>query len=217
MMLKPNVQLDLYENGKLIDGRTGHNAWTNHGRAWLAHVISLSSVDPDVAESPYRVRYMGFGIGGVRQPVGGVADVVPFSVSYPAGFDTNATTGHSYNKDFVIVPDILTLERPVRVTGSALAYPGVFGDVWLVDTPHLFFTHTSAYDLVVHAILDGTAGDVAYAPFTHVPLSEVALFSDEPAVDPLVPFSALLTYFSFDPLVLTATRVLEVSWTISFP
>jgi hypothetical protein len=215
--VKVNVHIKVYEQGRLIEERVGHNNWVNRGRAWLANVISMSSFGPDVPEAPYHVRYMGFGIGGVRQPIG-LADVAPLSVSYPAGFDPNATAGHAYNKDFPISPEISTLERPVRITGGVLPYAAAPPwDIWLVDTPDLFFTHPTLYQLGVHATLDGPAGDVAYAPFTDVPLSEIALFSDEPSVSPLIPYSPILTYFSFDPVWFTAARVLEVSWYIHFP
>lgn len=211
-----NVLIKVFERGKLRETRSGHNVWVDRGNEYLASMIAYASFGPDTPERNERVRYMGVGIGGVEQALLSIANSAPLSTSYPAGSDPHATTGNEYSDTYPIDPLIGTLERPIRVTGGSTAYPGDPGDVWLIDAPNFWSTHASLYELTLHGLLDGPAGDVIYAPFTQMPLSEVGLFTDEAGVDISDPFSPLVAYFSFDTIVMTTDVVLELVWSVKF-
>ncbi len=215
--MKDNVFIKVFERGKLRTTRSGHNVWVENGNQFLAQLISFLQFSPDVPERTDRVRYMGFGIGSVAQGDISSVSAPPFSTSYPAGDDPNATTGNTYNKDYPISPMISTLERPVRVTGGTNPYSTAPpSDIWLVEHPDFFTTHQSLTSVNFHGIVSGPDGDVAYGPFTSVPLSEVGLFTDAVPVSPFVPFSPLVAYFSFDTIPMTPDTVVELIWTVSF-
>lgn len=215
--MSDNVLIKVSRGGELVETRRGHNVWVDRGRAYLARMIALSSVVPEVPEETARLRYVGLGIGGFSQSQPGIANSPPFSVAYPAGADPNATSGSTYRSDFSVNPPISTLERPVRISGGSNPYATAAGtDVWLVDTPSFFVTHLSLTEVTVHAIIDGPGGDVAYGSFTQVPLSEVALFTDEGSTDVNTPFSPLVAYFNFATILFEATTTLEFVWSVKF-
>lgn len=131
--------------------------------------------------------------------------------------------GNKYNADFPFIlygSDYLpigTLERPVRISGGSTPYPGNPGtDLWLIDDPNLWFTHTAYNELTVHGVVDGSAGDVIYSPFTQMPLSEVGLLVDETSVDPDTAYSPVVAYFPFDTILFTSAIRLEFIWTVRF-
>jgi len=198
--VKQNLKLLLRERGKIVDRREGHNIFLDLGREWLAQLIAFQSLNPDVPFRDDRIRYMGFGIGGNRQLQLGAANSPPISPPYVgtnAQTDTDAT--------------VTTIERPVRVSGSATAYPGVAGDMWLgiigsadpLSSPtqvtfRRFFTQV----------------EVSYGSFISVPLSEVGLFTS--AADPNNHQNTMVAYDTFDTISKTSAFELEVIWTIRF-
>lgn len=221
-----NVSILVRERGKIVERRAVHNTWVERGDVFLASSIALSAFGPDIPEREDRIRYLGVGIGGYQQGA-----LIPAAVdtAYPAGSDPFATTGVEYREDFPFIHDsgppvthspLTTLERPVRITGGSNPYStAAVSDRWLVDTPKFFVTHLTLSELTVHATIDCTAGDVVYGSFTDVPISEAGLFTDEVAVDPLdgtTPFKPLMAYVTFDTISLSASRVLELIWSVRF-
>lgn len=202
-----------------------------------------------------RVRYMGFGIGGVKQSAISVINSSPIVDSYGVGADPNATTGNEYNAEFPVNPPITTLERPVRITGgTAGQYPVGAPNIWLAQPPPFGFstvrggdvgvlspappvipvpvppgppavlpTYTAGVDtgrIIFRSRIDTNAGELVYAPFTQIPLSEIGLFLNSADVnDPFNkpgPFEGhLVAYHSFATIVIVVGMVLEFSWTVS--
>lgn len=215
-----NVEIRVFRHGKLDEVRKGHNVWVERGRQYLAEQVSLTSFGPDVPERDDHLRYLGVGIGGQFSDAS--ANVPPLSTGYPGGSDPFGTSGNEYREDFPVIMSggsyqpISTLERPVRISGGSTPYPGAGGDVWLVDTPNFFVTHPTTTELAVHARIDGTAGDVAYAPFTDVPLTEAGLFTDEAGVGINTDFSPLVAYITFGTIFINSSVVLEFIWSVKF-
>lgn len=197
-----NLELTLRERGKRIGApqRRVHNIWLDLGREYLASMIAYSSFSPLTAERNDRVRYMGLGIGGSRQLAPGTAGSEPMSSSYP-GSNVQTDTDTS----------VLRLERPVRLTGGSVAYPGVVTDTWLgqVQAPAQHPTPTSTTFRRLFGLLD-----ISYLPFMTVPLSEVGLFTS--AASPTVYNNTMVAYDTFDTLSKTDAFELEVVWTIRF-
>lgn len=216
--MKANVEIIVRERGKIVQRHEGHNVWVDLGEEYLAELISLTSHDPDVPERSDRVKYMGFGIGGAEQTMLSTVNSPPFSTSYPAGSDPNATTGNEYRDSVPVQPPITTLERPVRISGGTTAYPGAGSDVWLVGPPSdAFFSHPSPGKFKMTAFVSGTSGDIVYSPFdaTGVPISEAGLFTSA-ATTPGEPFNTLVAYHSFGTILLTTTTDIDFLWTVSF-
>src|SRR5262245_18012528 len=80
--VKQNVRIIARERGKLVTERVGHNIFLNLGREWLAQLISLASVGPDVGERDDRVKYIALGIGGTRQLALAHANTAPYGTIY---------------------------------------------------------------------------------------------------------------------------------------
>jgi len=215
--MRGNVRITIRERGKIVGRREGHNVWVDLGEKYLAEVISLSAFGPDTPERDDRLKYVGLGIGGAEQSLFTIASSPPYSTSYPAGADPNATTGNEYRDDVPTQPLVTTLERPVRVSGGSTAYPGAGSDVWLVGPPKILTLHPALTKVEIVAFVDGTAGDVVYSPFDTLgmPLSEAGLFLSSVTV-PGVPFNPLVAYHTFDTINLTTAVDLEFSWTVSF-
>lgn len=198
--VKQNLRLVARERGKIVTVREGHNIFLNLGREWLAHLISLSSLDPDVAERSDRVKYMGLGIGGTRQLALAHANSAPYGTAYGG---TNIQTDTD--------PLVTALERPVRISGSQTPYPGLAGDIWIgaVQAPP---THTTATQTTFRRLF-GQA-EVSYASFSSVPLSEIALFTS--ASDPQNFANTAIAYDTFDTISKTGEIELEAVWTLKF-
>ncbi len=198
--VKQNLKLLVRERGKIVARREGHNIFLDLGREWLAQLISLQSISPDVAYREDRVRYMGFGIGGNRQLQLSAANAAPISPPYVG---TNAQTDTDVG--------VTTLERPVRVSGSSTVYPGIAGDQWLGTIgsadPLTVPTPTTFRRLFTQA-------EISYGPFISVPLSEVGLFTS--AADPGNHQNTMIAYDTFDTISKTTAFELEVIWTIRF-
>lgn len=197
-----NLELTMRERGKLVCApqRRIHNIWLNLGREYLASLIAYSSFSPLTPERNDRIRYMGLGIGGSRQLAPGTANTPPVASAYP-GSNAQVDTD----------PNVLRLERPVRVSGSSTAYPGSASDVWLgqVQAPPQHPTTTSTTFRRLFGLLE-----VSYLPFQSVPLSEVGLFTD--AANPNIYNNTMVAYDTFDTLSKTDAFELEVAWTIRF-
>lgn len=214
-MSSNNVELLIYRHGRLEGARSAHNVWVDRGREYLAGLVHLTSFGPDTPERNDRIRYVGVGIGGQHTDFG-LSSAAPLDTSYPVGADPHGTAGNAYREDYPVDPLITTLERPVRISGGSTAYPGAGSDVWLVDTPNFFVTHISTTELTVHAVIDGAAGDVVYAPFTQMPLSEAGLFTDQAGIDVNTPFNPLVAYVTFGTILLNSSVTLEIIWSVRF-
>ena len=198
--VKQNLFITARDRGKIIARREGHNIWLNLGREYLASLISYASFNPITTERDDRIRYMGFGIGGTRQVAPGVANAAPISPPYTG-------TNNQTDTD----PTITVIERPVRLSGSSSAYPGLAGDVWTgqVQAPA---THAAATETTFKRLF--TQEEISYAPFLSVPLSEIGLFTS--AANPNYYLNTIIAYDCFDTLSKTVAFELEVVWTIRF-
>ena len=198
--VKQNLSLIARERGKIVARRDGHNIWLDLGREYLAQLISLASFSPDVPVRDDRIKYMGVGIGGTRQLALSTANSAPISPPYVGA---NVQTDSD--------PTVTTLERPVRVSGSSTAYPGIAGDEWVgqVQVPPDFAVSTQ---VTFRRVFSGP--EVSYGPFLSVPLSEVALFTN--AAAPVNYLNTAVAYDTFDTLSKTAAIDIEAVWTIRF-
>lgn len=198
--VKQNLSIVARERGKIMERRDGHNIWLNLGREYLASLISYASYSPLTTERDDRVRYMGFGIGGTRQVAPSIANNAPISPPYVGTnlqTDANAT--------------VTVLERPVRISGSSSAYPGLAGDAWLgqVQAPPV---HTTATQVTFTRLF--TQNEISYPPFLSVPLSEIGLFTN--AANPENYLNQMIAYDTFDTISKTTAFEIEVDWTIRF-
>jgi len=188
--VKQNLHIIARERGKIVAQRDGHNIWVDLGREWLARLIGYASLGPDVPEEDFRVKYMGFGIGGTRQLAPATANSPPISPPY---------TGSNLQTD--IDPTVVRLERPVRISAAA----------WIgqVQFPP---DHDSVFHTTFHRLF--TQSEVSYGSFLTVPLSEVGLFTAD--ADPGVGDNTLIAYDTFDTISKTTSVEIEVVWTIRF-
>jgi hypothetical protein len=143
---------------------------------------------------------MGVGIGGNQQIALSTVNSPPLVTAYPG---TNAQTDTD--------PTVTALERPVRISGGSLPYPGSVGDVWLgqVQAPATHITATQ----VTFSHLFGEL-DVSYNPFLVVPLSEIMLFTY--AAAPNVYNNTGVAYDTFPSISKTNAFSLEVDWSVLF-
>ena len=203
----------IFEYGELVDVRTGHNVWVDRGREYLANMMGYATHNPDTLEEDRRIRYMGVGIGSREQSLLGIATSPPISTAYPVPVAPNSTTGFDFWEAYPTSPAITTLERPVRVSGTVNPIPQP-SDVWLVDEPNLFFTHLTPYELTVHAVIDGSSGDVVYSTLTQMPLSEAGLFFSDADVNEEL--NQVVAYHSFATILLNVNVRLEFIWSVRF-
>ncbi len=198
IQVKNNLSLVCRERGKIIERRDGHNIWLDLGREYLAKLVALQSYGPDVPFTDARIKYFGFGIGGTRQLALATANAAPISPPY-VGANTQTDDD----------PLILTVERPVRLSGSTTAYPGIVGDKWL---GRITSADPTALPKQVTFRRVFTQMEVSYGPFVTVPLSEVALFTSD--ADPENYKNNPVAYDTFDTLSKTSAIDIEVVWTI---
>ena len=198
--VKSNLVITVRERGKIVTTREGHNIFLDLGREWLAKLIGFSSLSPDVPESDARIKYIGFGIGGVQQIALAWANSPPLVTPYQG---TNAQDDAT--------PTVTTLERPVRVSGGSNDYPGVAGDVWIgqVQAPP---THSPTTSTIFRRLF--LLNEISYNPFLSVPLSEVMLFTSD--ADPESYLNNGVAYDTFDTISKTPDFEIEVVWTIEF-
>lgn len=162
-----------------------------------------------------RIKYMGFGIGGVKQSSSTVF-AAPLNTSYPPGSDPAATTGSEYNSEYPLAPLITSLERPVRISGGSTPYPGDPGDVWLVQAPQFSSYVLGTDTLLFVGKVDAAGGEILYGPFSGMPLSEVGLFLSDASLASPYNAGKLVAYHSFGTISLTPGIQLELIWTVSF-
>lgn len=199
--VKNNLKLIARERGKIVARREGHNIWLDIGREYLASVIALASYGPDVPQRNDRVKYMGFGIGGTRQIAPAMANVPPMSTAYPGA-----------NVQTDLDPEVIRLERPVRISGGTTPSPGGAGDVWLgtIQAPAI---HTTPREVTFRRLF--TQSEVSYSTFSSVPLSEVGLYTSL-----AVPIGTIsnspVAYDTFDTISKTGAFEIEVEWTVRF-
>lgn len=198
--VKQNLKLIARERGKIVARREGHNIWVNLGSEFLAQLIAYSDMSPLTPYRDDRTRYMGLGIGGNRQLALPTANGAPYVTAYPG---TNAQVDTD--------PDVVRLERPVRIGGTTSAPPYNVSDEWLaqVQAPPTFPTARSVKFQRLF-----TETQVSYGTFTTVPLSEVGLFTNAAAVN--VFNNTLIAYDTFETLTKTDAIALQVDWTIRF-
>lgn len=212
--MKPNVFIRGRKHGKLFYSWEGHNTWTEVGRTYLARMMAYQSLSPDVPFETKRLKHMAFGIGGNLQSM--VIDPVA-DTAYPAGADPNATNGKEYNHLYPIEPLISTLERPVRISGGSNPYATAAPtDVWATDPtpPKFLVTNPAVGQVTVRFFIEPLSGDLVYAPFTEIPLSEAGLMLSD--VDVNEPFEQVIAYVNFATLLLVAQAEVEVTWNINF-
>lgn len=198
--VRSNLFLTVRERGKIVDRREGHNIFLDYGREWLAGLIAYKAFGPDVPEDERRVRYMGFGIGGVRQIAPTFANTAPLSDYGPVGGFTQSDTD----------PTLLRLERPVRISGAGTA-GNQPGDIWVgqVQAPP---THPTPTSTTFKRLF--TSEEISYSPYVSVPLSEIGLFLH--GINTNYPYNSIIAYDTFDTLSKTTAFELEVSWTLRF-
>jgi hypothetical protein len=198
--VKNNIHMVMRERGKIIGRRESHNIWLNLGREYLASLLAYSSFSPLTPERNDRIAYMGVGIGGNQQIALTTANTPPLVTAYPG-------TNNQTDTD----PTVTALERPVRISGGSLPYPGSGGDVWLgqVQAPAVHATATQ----VTFSHLFGET-DISYNPFLIVPLSEIMLFTYN--ASPNVYNNTGVAYDTFPSISKTNAFSLEVDWTVLF-
>jgi len=214
---KSNLHFTVYnERGKRVALRRGHNIFLTLGRQWLPDLISYSALPAGAPPAPLPVtrtdsrgvRYVGLGIGGDSQSDLALANASPLVDHYPG---TNVQTDDD--------PGITSLERPVRITaatpGSPAAYPAYdAADVWLgqLAAPPTKPTTTS-----VRFVRLFTAGEVAFGPFTSVPISEAGLFLHSDSASYVHnPTNPPFAYDTVDTFHITSGFSIQMEWELRF-
>jgi len=216
-LARSNLTLTAYnERGKRVGWRKGHNIFLTLGRTWLPDLVSYSAlpagtpppVGPVTRTDSRGVRYMGLGIGGDRQSNLALADASPLVDHYPG---TNVQTDTD--------PGVVALERPVRITaatpGSPALPPGYdAGDVWLgqIAAPP---TKPNATTVRFSRLF--TSGEVAFGPFTSVPISEIGLFLHSDSATYIYTYNnAPFAYDTFDTFHIRSGFGVLAEWELRF-
>ncbi len=214
---KSNLRLTLYnERGKREGWVKGHNIFLTLGRSWLPDLISYSSlpagdptpVGPVTRTDSRGVRYMGLGMGGDRQSNTALANASPLVDHYPG---TNEQTDTD--------PAVSALERPVRISAATPGSPALpptydAGDVWLgqIAAPPVKPNATS----VRFSRLFNT-GEVAFGPFTSVPIAEIGLFLHSDSATYIHTYNnPPFAYDTFDTFHIRSGFGLLVEWELRF-
>ena len=184
--MKNNIEIILRERGKIVSRTESHNIWALAGQRWLSQLVSL---DPD--DEPYadnRLRYLAFGIGGIKQN-SSLACIPPMSTEYPGT-----------NRQTAIDKDIEKLERPCRV------HPGSF--LKAIDVMEMPNTTT------LRCITDFSPMDLSFDAglFRQIPLSEVGLVANTKNVSDKEHFT--VGYNTFPTIMKSNTHDMQVIWTI---
>lgn len=221
-----NVCIEAFERGKRVARRDVHNVWTTHGREYLAELIALSSMGPDVPERVAGVKYIGFGMGGSRQNQRAMVTGAPLSTVYPVG---STPHGSSFEFRADMYPSVQSLEMPVPADASSVAdsYTNHSGISWRFvfahasdvrswaahphPLPNVFRYHFTARLGTPFVFTPPLSGNQYHL----MPLSEAALFTNE-APDTGSPFSAPVAYVSFDTIQISELTDLYVTWDIVF-
>jgi hypothetical protein len=236
--MTPNVRVLTRVRGEITQVREVHNTWTQYGRQYLAEMATLASYGPDTPVRNDRIKYIGFGIGGKGQNQLGMANAAPWSVTYPAGADPNATTGNQYDDEFPVDPPIGTLERPVNITGGGLGSSlYAFGPApgWIspefdksastIVQPlsHPDSVTTRFFAQFRQGVGTNLFGDATYFindPWTgpndivQMPLSEAGLFLS--SANLFNAFEPVVAYVTFPTVQITIDTDLEIEWDVRF-
>jgi hypothetical protein len=196
--VKSNLRITMRERGKIMARREGHNIWLELGNEYIAQLIAFQSFGPDTPVRNDRVKYMGLGIGGTKQIALPTANSAPISPPY---------TGTNLQDD--VTPIVTHIERPVRISGSTSAYPGLAGDQWVGQIQAPPDLSTSG-DVVFRRVF--TEEEVSYGPFLIVPVSEVMLFTS--SADPENYQNTGIAYDTIATLAKTSASAIEIEWTI---
>lgn len=216
-LAKSNLLLTVYnERGKRVARSKGHNIFLTVGRQWLPDLISYQALPAGSPPPPLPVtqvddrgvRYMGLGMGGTRQSNLATANAAPLGTHYPG---TNAQTDDD--------PGVVRLERPVRISSPIPGSPALppaydAGDVWLgqVAAPPVKPTPTSVRFSRLFA-----AGEVAYGPFTTVPISEIGLFLHSDSASYIHnPYNTPFAYDTFDTFHMSTAFSVVAEWELRF-
>lgn len=196
--VRSNLKITARERGKIVARREGHNIWLDLGREYIAQLIAFQSFGPDTPVRNDRIKYMGVGIGGTAQLALPTANSTPISPPY---------TGTNLQDD--VTPIVTTIERPVRISGSTSAYPGLAGDQWVgqIQAPPDL---SVGGDVTFRRVFTET--EVSYGPFLIVPISEVMLFTS--AADPENYQNTGVAYDTIATLAKTSATAIEFEWTI---
>lgn len=205
-----NVKVLVIENGRVVAQRRTHNVMTNSGRNWLMQLLGSSDYaqSPPTAHTTAKLKYVGFGCGGVLQ-------------SDPAaqGF---------LNKQAEIA-SVVALEDPVplSVAGTVKTFLGTLNDQ-RSGTIHFPGIGRTVFIRNVLETEISFAGNVTKGSNvvvgTEVPISEAGLYlstatptydSANPGLggDP-VAANSLAAYNLFDPVVVTPSVSLRIEWEI---
>lgn len=159
---------------------------------------------------------MGLGIGSADQAYMTLVSNPPLSTSYSPGSDPNSTSGNEYDSGYPVDPPVETLERPVRITGSSVDYPGNAGDIWLIQPPNFFTVDSGSGMMEYHALVNTNLSQILYGPFLTMPLSEVGLFLDGADPEDAYNLGQMVAYHSFGTLTLVPGSVLEIVWQVAY-
>lgn len=207
-----NVAIGVYENGKLVDRRLGHNVVTNTGRNWLTLLVGSSDyqTDPPSPHVTSKIGYVGFGCGGALQ-----------TNSLFAATQTELITVTALEDPIpihVVGAERFYLKQVDNQTNSSIYFPGDFRTRFIVDVAEdeLSFagniTRVSNVDVGTSVPISeaGLYLTDANTTFTH---EAVPPSSNE--ADPSQP-NYLVAYNIFDPISITPNVVLRVEWELRF-
>jgi hypothetical protein len=206
-----NVAISKYENGQLVDQRVSHNVVTNTGRTWLSMLVGSDDYaqDPPPQHITSKIKYMGFGCGGVLQT----------GLNF-ARTQSELVTVTSLEDPIAIVKDVdvETYLKQVRnqLMGEVF-FPGNFRTRFICD-----FVEAEI------AFPGNTTRTSQVAVGTAVPISEAGLYLSTanpkftPGIDPqanetdpTLP-NDLVAYNIFEPITITPNVTLRVEWELRF-
>jgi hypothetical protein len=221
--MKANVRIEARERGKLVAVREVHNVWTAFGHQFLAEVIALTAIDPDVFERNDKIKYIGWGMGGEKQNQRTMVTAFPLSVIYPLGSTPHGSTGFTFREDYT--PNITSLELPA-IYGSVAAgdsdkYTTPGSSAWrriISDSDHSA-SHPAPnvlrfYDAARNGTF-ATGHPLAGNQYAYMPLSEAGLFLDDLGLSG-VPFTPPVAYVTFDTIQMSDEMDLYTSWDVTF-
>jgi len=210
IQVESNVFLKMIDpdSNEVVEERESHNIFLNYGRDWIAHLVGLSAIAPDATFREDRLRYMAFGIGGRSQLIL-PATIFTTYPGYAGDWGGSAPVADPVQED--TNPTVLGLEWPVLVNATDyyddISAPNTFPEIGVIRL-------TSVLGV----------GEVSFAGFTSVPLSEIGLFTsglpnltDPPIVYGALPLTKyMVAYNTFDTLSKTSAFVLQVDWELRF-
>jgi len=153
-------------------------------------LLCYSSMTGPTPLEDRRIRYMGFGIGGIRQ-LSPLASAIPLVGDYPGtnvALDTN--------------PKVTQLERPVRVSVSD----------YLFELPVPVLTSSTFYSATYTASLG--LNDLTYGSYLSIPVSELGLFLSGSDVE--IGTNQPMGYDICEMVTKTQLTTLDVNWAVRF-